>query len=60
MIVSHTAYESTIFVDGSIRADADFTKFLEGIFPDLAKVEGIIGNITAFYPPTSDGKGHPS
>jgi hypothetical protein len=56
MIITHTAYESTIFVDGSIQTDEQFTKFLEDIFPAVAKREGLIGNLTSFYPGVSKGK----
>jgi hypothetical protein len=56
MIVSHTAAEATLFVDGSIRTDEQFTKFLEEIFPEMARTGGWIGNLTAFYPPTRQGE----
>lgn len=53
MILSHTAAESVLFVDGHIETDAQFSTFLNSIFPNYTLTAGVNAIIEEFYPPTS-------
>ena len=57
ILVSHTSDESTLFVDGRIRTDADFTQFLHILFPSYAQTNGLLAAVEKQYPPVSGGAG---
>lgn len=57
LLLSHTSDEATLFVDGHVATDAQFTAFLGSIFPGYVKANGIITAIEAFYPPVGNGFG---
>ena|ERR1700760_1792724 len=54
LILSHTEAESTIFVDGHIQTDEQFTKFVKDLFPSIAR-DNLVQNLTDFYPPVKSG-----
>ncbi|KAK1755691.1 putative esterase and lipase [Echria macrotheca] len=49
-ILSHTADESGLFVSGAIQTDAQFSTFLDAIFPNYTRAAGVTGKVEAFYP----------
>lgn len=51
LIVSHVSDESSLFVDGHVTTDAEFTDFINGIFPNYTKTAGLTAKIEEFYPP---------
>lgn len=53
LIISHTADEAELFVDGHIQTDADFTQFISSVFPPYTAQAGINDAIQSFYPPLS-------
>lgn len=53
LILSHTAAESVLFVDGHVQTDSEFNTFLDSIFPTYTKTAGVNALIEAFYPPVS-------
>ena len=55
LIVSHTSDESTLFVDGHIKTDEDFTKFLQNLFGQSVVNAGVTQTIENKYPPLSNG-----
>lgn len=57
LLVSHTSDESTLFVDGHVRNDADFTQFLHMLFPSYAQNTGLNAAIETQYPPVGGGDG---
>jgi len=57
IIVSHTAAESTIFVDGWIQTDKQFDQFLIDLFGDLAIDLGFIKEVNERYPPVAKSRG---
>lgn len=56
MILSHTADESSLFVSGAVQTDAEFSGFLDTVFPNYTRTEGLNAKIEAFYPPVSGKK----
>jgi hypothetical protein len=56
MIVSHTAYEATIFVDGHIQTDQQFSDFLSELFPEIARKTNLVKAVMDFYPPVNSSK----
>jgi len=57
LIVTTTAREGVIFVDGNVKNDADFDKFVVALFGSLAISTGFVDKLKAIYPPVGDGKG---
>jgi carboxylesterase type B len=57
LIVSTTSRESVIFVDGSIKTDADFDKFVVNLFGEIATSTGFVDQVAKVYPRVGDGKG---
>jgi hypothetical protein len=55
LIISHTAHESTLFVDGYIRTDEQFTNFLTELFPERARKQNMVKEILEFYPAMASG-----
>ncbi|KAK0640224.1 Secreted lipase [Lasiodiplodia hormozganensis] len=53
LIISHTADESELFVDGHIQTDEQFNGFIDSVFPTYVKEAGINAAIEEFYPPVS-------
>jgi carboxylesterase type B len=53
VLVSHTSAESVLFVDGHIQTDAEFTEFVNEIFPTYTQTGGVTAAIEEFYPPVS-------
>jgi hypothetical protein len=53
LILSHVSDESVLFVDGHIKTDAEFTTFLDAIFPNYTQAAGLNAVIEQFYPPVS-------
>jgi len=53
LIVTHCADESKLFVQGLVQTDAQFTSFINAIFPNYTRAAGINDKITTFYPPVS-------
>lgn len=53
LILSHVADESTVFVDGSISNDTQFTSFLGALFPAWLKPTGLDQAVMQAYPPVS-------
>ncbi|KKY22420.1 putative lipase 2 [Diplodia seriata] len=53
LIVSHTADEAELFVDGHIQTDEEFNGFVDSVFPTYAKEAGINAAIEEFFPPVS-------
>ncbi len=51
LIISHTSDESSIFVDGHITTEAEFSTFIEEIFPKGTKTAGVLDKIEEFYLP---------
>jgi len=51
IILSHCADESTLFVPGALKTDAQFTTFVDSVFPNYTQARGINKLITNFYPP---------
>jgi hypothetical protein len=56
LILSHTSDESVLFVDGHIQTDAQFTQFVNAIFPNYPQAAGLNAVIENFYPPVSSGQ----
>ncbi|KAK7549259.1 Alpha/Beta hydrolase protein [Phyllosticta citricarpa] len=50
LIVSHTSDEAELFVDGHVQTDAQFTEFVNSIFPSYAQAAGINAAIESFFP----------
>lgn len=50
LIISHTSDESTLFVDGHIQTDTQFTQFINSLFPPYAQAAGINKIVEAYYP----------
>lgn len=57
LLVTHTSSESTIFVDGSISTDAQFSTFLTALFPPYASSTGLDAAIESQYPAVASGSG---
>ncbi|KAI9818916.1 MAG: hypothetical protein M1827_007737 [Pycnora praestabilis] len=53
IVISNVADEAAVFVDGHIRTNKQFTKFVNTIFPSYAKSFGINAAVEAFYPSNS-------
>lgn len=53
LIISHTADESELFVDGHIQTDEQFNDFIDSVFPAYTKEAGVNAAIEEFYPPVS-------
>lgn len=53
LILSHVSDESVLFVDGHIQTDAEFTTFLDSIFPNYTLAAGLNAVVEEFYPPVS-------
>lgn len=53
LIISHTADESELFVDGHIQTDEQFNEFIDSVFPEYAKEAGINAAIESFFPPVA-------
>jgi hypothetical protein len=53
LILSHVSDESVLFVDGHIQTDAEFTTFLDSIFPNYTLAAGLNAIVEEFYPPVS-------
>ncbi|KAH8816214.1 Alpha/Beta hydrolase protein [Xylogone sp. PMI_703] len=53
LIISHTADESGVFVDGHISTDAEFSTFVNAIFPNYTIAAGVSTLVEEFYPPIS-------
>ncbi|MCJ1280955.1 hypothetical protein MMC26_000273 [Xylographa opegraphella] len=58
VLVSHVADEATIFVDGHIATDAEFTEWINDIFPAYLQTDGLTAAIENFYPGISSGAGN--
>lgn len=56
VILSHTADEASLFVNGAIQTDAQFSGFLDGVFPNYTRSGGVNAKIEAFYPPLGGSK----
>ncbi|EKG17965.1 Carboxylesterase type B [Macrophomina phaseolina MS6] len=56
LIVSHTADEAELFVDGHIQTDEQFNDFIDSVFPNYTKEAGINAAIEEFFPPVSTNK----
>jgi carboxylesterase type B len=50
LIISHTSSEATLFVDGNIATDAEFSEFLIKTSPSYVQTSGINADIENFYP----------
>lgn len=50
-IFSHVSDEADLFVPLNVQTDAQFTSFLDSIFPPYAKAGGVNSAIEARYPP---------
>jgi len=53
VVLSHCADEATLFVPGVLKTDAQFSDFIDGVFPNYTRTTGVNKLITAFYPPAS-------
>lgn len=58
IILSHTSNEATLFVDGHLKTNAEFTTYIDQIFPPFAKTSGINDKIEQQYP-APDAPGSP-
>ncbi|KAK0743356.1 Alpha/Beta hydrolase protein [Schizothecium vesticola] len=56
VILSHTADEASLFVNGAIQTDTQFSGFLDGVFPNYTRSAGVNAKIEAFYPPLGGSK----
>lgn len=57
MILSHCANEATLFVNGAISTNADFSSFVGGIFPNYTRDNGILARVVdQMYPPVTSSK----
>ncbi|KAI9824250.1 MAG: hypothetical protein M1832_002057 [Thelocarpon impressellum] len=56
IIISHTADESELFVDGTIVTNEQFTKYLGVVFPNFTQAAGLNDVIEKTYPPPGPGK----
>ncbi|KAK3381333.1 Alpha/Beta hydrolase protein [Podospora didyma] len=56
LILSHVADESSLFVSGAVQTDAQFSSFLEAVFPNYTVAAGINNKVEAFYPPLAGNK----
>jgi carboxylesterase type B len=50
LLVSHTSDEATLFVDGHVATDAEFTAFIAGLFPEVSL------HISQNYAPTHQAR----
>jgi hypothetical protein len=54
LLITHTASESTIFVDGHVRTDKEFEAFVTSLFPEIAQQHNIPQALIQFYPSTGE------
>ncbi|KAL8951799.1 MAG: hypothetical protein Q9222_002248 [Ikaeria aurantiellina] len=60
-IFSHVSNEADLFIPAAIQTDAQFTSFLDSVFPGYPKTAGVNAAIEARYPPvmsTTPGSPH--
>ncbi|MCJ1420544.1 hypothetical protein MMC32_006901 [Xylographa parallela] len=55
VLVSHVSDESTVFVDGHIATDAEFTEWINAIFPAYTQTDGLAAAVETYYPGISSG-----
>jgi len=55
LILSHVSDEAFVFVPTSIQTDAQFTTFLQQVFPTYEQTAGVNAAIEARYPPVMSG-----
>ncbi|GAB1315730.1 Esterase and lipase [Madurella fahalii] len=53
LVLSHVADEASLFVDGSIQTDSQFSDFLASVFPNYTLRAGVNDKIEEYYPPVS-------
>ncbi|MCJ1379135.1 hypothetical protein MMC17_002235 [Xylographa soralifera] len=55
VLVSHVSDESTVFVDGHIATDVEFTQWISEIFPAYTLTDGLAADVENYYPGISSG-----
>lgn len=58
LILSHVSDEAAIFVPLDVQTNADFSTFVDEVFPPYAKAAGVNAAIEARYPPVMSGTVH--
>ncbi|KAI9742049.1 MAG: hypothetical protein M1834_000439 [Cirrosporium novae-zelandiae] len=53
IILSHTSNEPNLFVDGHVQTDAEFTEFLDTVFPKYTRDAGVVSVVEEQYPSSS-------
>jgi carboxylesterase type B len=55
LVMSHTEYEAVMFVDGSVRTNAEFDAFVRASFSNYTASPPVQAVFNEFYPPLPEG-----